>query len=66
MTSELDSLRERAARYREKNASKMREGYHYAKLRGFSPSEAAILMGRSKDYIDRLVQEREAANGKTS
>ena len=66
MYTELDDLMKRARANREKANNRLKEQYHYARSLGFTSAEAAILMGRTKEYIDRLAQEREVADGKTT
>ncbi len=64
--SELEELKHKATELKRRNAERHKGRYNYAKSLGFNPSEAAVLMGRSKKYIDQLVFEKEVANGETT
>ena len=56
--SELEELKLKAAELNRRCAARNKWGYNYAKSLGFSPSEAAVLMGRSKANIDKIARER--------
>ena len=66
MYTELDELRDKAALVRTRANTRLKELYHYARSKGFSASESMVLMGRTREYIDRLAQEREVEDGTTT
>lgn len=66
MQNDLEKLRRKAVLLKKKNAEKMSKGYHYAKSLGFSPAESALLMGWSKERVDKLARQREVNNGETT
>ena len=57
--SELEKLKQKADQVRQKANVRLKEHYHYARSKGFDSAEAVILMGRTKEYIDHLAQEKE-------
>jgi len=54
---DIKELNEKAAHYKEHMASKKKEGYHYARSRGFNSYQATLLASKSKEEIDRLSKE---------
>lgn len=56
--SELEKLRRRAREDAEKELTKRRDHYRYARELGFSPVESKLLSGASKERIDRLAEEK--------
>jgi len=55
---ELEKLKAKAIDLKKRKAERMMSHYHLARSLGFTPSEASVLMGRSKDYIERLARQR--------
>lgn len=55
---ELKELEMKAQELRGNQTKRVLGKYHYARDLGFSSSEAMVLMGKSKDNIDKLARER--------
>lgn len=56
--NELEEITLQAIAEREKIKKKTRELYHYARLNGFTSTEAKILCQGSKAKIDRIIKLR--------
>lgn len=61
--SELDELRQKASKKYEAQKARLRELYAYAREKGFTAQEAAVLQGSSKEKIDRLAKLRDSNKG---
>ena len=60
MTDILDDLREKAEKAKLALRKRQKSLYNYAKGKGFTATEATVLQNRSRDYIDRVAEVKEA------
>ncbi len=58
MEYSLQDLKREAEEQRDKFNSYMRDNYQFAKKLGFSPAEATVLKGKSRETTIRLAIER--------
>jgi hypothetical protein len=47
-------------RYNSAQKARRKENYRYARDKGFTPKQAMILAGKSKDEIDKTAEDRDA------
>ena len=55
----LEELRKKAQAKKGYLQKKHKEGYAYARSKGFSSYEASVLQAKSKEFVDKLVADRE-------
>lgn len=55
-----DELQEQVTRYDNAQKARRKENYRYARDKGFTPKQAMILAGKSKEEIDKTAEDRDS------
>ncbi len=59
---DFKELREKEDKYTDSINTRRKENYRYARDKGFSPRQAMILAGYSKEEIDKTALDRDDGN----
>jgi hypothetical protein len=60
---DYEELQGQVNRYTDILKARRKENYRYARDKGFTPKEAMILAGKSKEEIDNTVKDRDKEKG---
>lgn len=60
---DYQELKEKSERTQDKQATRAKENYHYARSKGFSARESTFLQYKTKEEIDEVAKDRDAGNG---